>query len=155
MSAAPDDPRAPPPRTTGRVRRVLLLAAGWASVAFALAGVVLPLVPTTPFVLLAAACFVRASPQLHRRLVQHPRLGPFLERWRRDRAVPRAAKRRAYLVIVLSFSLSILFVGWLWLRLALGALGLGVIVFVARLRTVEEIDAEAGPARSPRDEVSS
>ncbi|MFB6272394.1 MAG: YbaN family protein [Salinibacter sp.] len=52
----------------------------------------LPLVPTTPLLLLAVVCFARSSPRLHRWLVQHPTLGPPIAEWRRERAICRSAK---------------------------------------------------------------
>jgi uncharacterized protein len=124
-------------RTTffSRLRSGSLLAAGWLCTGLAIAGVVLPLVPTTPFLLLAAACFVRSSPRLHRWLLSNRVFGPILEQWRRDRTVPRSAKRKAYLVVILSFGVSIAFVDVLGLRVALSLLGLGLIVFIARMPT--------------------
>ena len=115
--------------------RIVLLVAGWLAMALGLAGVFLPLLPTTPFLLLAAACFVRSSPALHARLMAHPRLGPFLEQWRRERSIPRAAKQRAYVLVVACFALSIALVDSTPLRLGLAALGLGLLVFLSRLRT--------------------
>jgi len=124
-------------RTTlfSRLRGGSLLAAGWLCTGLAIAGVVLPLVPTTPFLLLAAACFVRSSPRLHHWLLSNRVFGPILEQWRRDKTVPRSAKRKAYLVVILSFGVSIAFVDVLGLRVALSLLGLGLIVFIARMPT--------------------
>jgi hypothetical protein len=115
--------------------RHLMLLAGWLCMAVAVAGVFLPLLPTTPFVLLAATCFVRSSPRLHARLLAHPRLGPYLEQWRRQRSVPAGAKTRAYLLVIASFTLSIALVEDTALRIGLAVLGLGLLVFLARLRT--------------------
>jgi hypothetical protein len=115
--------------------RIVLLASGWLAMALGLAGVFLPLLPTTPFLILAAACFARSSPALHARLRAHPRLGPFLAQWQRDRSVPRAAKRKAYLLVVACFALSIALVDGTAPRLALGGLGLTLLAFLARLRT--------------------
>ncbi len=100
-----------------------------------LVGVFLPLLPTTPFLLLATACFVRSSPGMYARLLAHPRLGPFLEQWRRERSIPRAAKRRAYLLVSACFALSIALVDDSAARIALGLLGLGLLLFLSRLRT--------------------
>jgi len=118
-----------------RLRSGSLLAAGWICTGLAIAGVVLPLVPTTPFLLLAAACFVRSSPRFHRWLLTNRFFGPPLEQWRRERTVPRSAKRKAYLVVILSFGCSIALVDVTWLRAALLVLGSGLIVFIARLPT--------------------
>jgi len=114
---------------------MLLLASGWLALVLGFVGVFLPLLPTTPFLLLAAACFVRSSPRLHARMLAHPRLGPFLEQWRRERSIPRAAKVRAYVLVVACFALSIALVDAPAVRVALGVLGLGLLVFLARLRT--------------------
>ena len=117
------------------VTALLLTIAGWLAVGLALLGVFLPLLPTTPFLLVAAACFARSSPKLHARLLAHPRLGPFLEQWRRERSVPLAAKRRAYVLVVLCFAVSIAFASALAIRLSLAVLGLALLVFLSRLRT--------------------
>lgn len=115
--------------------RALLLATGWLAMALGLLGVFLPLLPTTPFLLLAAACFLRSSPAMHARLMAHPRLGPFLEQWGRDRSIPRKAKRRAYVLVVACFALSIALVDALAVRVFLAVLMAALLVFLARLRT--------------------
>lgn len=117
--------------------RVVLLIAGWSCMALGVIGVFVPLLPTTPFLLLAAACFARSSPRLHARLLAHPRLGPFLEQWRRERSVPLRAKRRAYVLVCACFMLSIALVDGLWPRVALALLGLALLLFLSRLRTGE------------------
>ena len=127
--------------------RLALWAAGWLCMLLGLIGVFLPLLPTTPFLLLAAACFVRSSPKMHARLMAHPRLGPFLEQWRRDHSVPPAAKRRAYVVVVAGFAISMALVeGWL-LRLVLVLFNLGLLIFLSRLRTGPPV--ERPPERPP------
>lgn len=124
--------------------RVVLIGAGWVAIALGILGVVLPLVPTTPFVLLAAACFARSSPRLHRRLLES-RLGPLLVQWRERRSVPRGAKRKAYALVVVSFTVSIVMVDRLALRLLLGALGCALLVVLYRLPgETEEGDVSRG-----------
>lgn len=115
--------------------RIALWVAGWLCMLLGLVGVFLPLLPTTPFLLLAAACFVRSSPEMYARLLAHPRLGPFLEQWRRERSIPLVAKRRAYVLVSASFALSIALVDGPGVRLALVALGLALLFFLSRLRT--------------------
>jgi uncharacterized membrane protein YbaN (DUF454 family) len=117
------------------LKRVILLGLGWIFLGLAIAGIPLPLLPTTPFLMLASACFMRSSPRLHERMLRDPRFGPLLAQWRRDRSIPRGAKRKAYFVIVLTFGISIAITELLLLRCALLAIGLGLIVFLARLRT--------------------
>lgn len=72
--------------------RALLVAGGALFVGLAALGVVLPLLPTTPFLLVAAACFARSSPRLHRALLSSRTFGPLLHHWRVAGAIPRNAK---------------------------------------------------------------
>lgn len=76
-------------------RRLALRAIGVAATGLAVAGVVLPIVPTTPFLLVAAWAFGRSSPRLEAWLRSHPRLGPPLMNWEQRRAIPRSAKAAA------------------------------------------------------------
>ena len=87
----------------------MLMLLGFTFVAFGVAGVFLPLVPTTPFLLVALACFARSSPALHEWLINHRTLGPYIVDWERDRSIPLAAKFLS--VIMMSASLVWLAVG--------------------------------------------
>ena len=72
--------------------RRLYLVLGLAFMALGFVGVFLPLLPTTPFLILAAACFARSSPRLENWLLDHPRFGPMLCDWRARGAIPWKAK---------------------------------------------------------------
>ncbi|WP_294235773.1 YbaN family protein [uncultured Sphingomonas sp.] len=78
-----------------RFARVGWLSLGIFCVALGIVGALLPLMPTTIFLILAAACFARSSPRLERWLLDHPRCGPTLRAWRRDGAMSRRAKAMA------------------------------------------------------------
>ena len=96
--APPPDPHAvtgagPTPRPRWQAR--LWLLAGFLCLIVGLIGVVLPLLPTTPFVLLAAYCFSRGSARWEHWLLTHPRLGPLVHDWRQHHAVPLRAKQLA------------------------------------------------------------
>jgi uncharacterized protein len=83
--------------------RIAWLVSGLVAMALGLVGIILPLLPTTPFLLLAAFCFARSSPALHDWIVHHPRLGPPLQDWRHHGAISRKAKIAA--VAMLTFAL--------------------------------------------------
>ncbi|WP_255758846.1 YbaN family protein [Neisseria lisongii] len=65
-------------------------------------GIFLPVLPTTPFVLLAAACWAKVSPKFHRWLKQHRYFGPMVQNWESRRAVPRKAKYLAFSMMAVS-----------------------------------------------------
>ena len=118
-----------------RIARWCLLLLGLLFTGLGAVGAFLPVLPTTPFLLLAAACFVRSSPALHQRLLANRVFGPYLSQWQRDRTVPREAKRKACGLVIVTFGLSIALVDVTWLRGMLGALGIALIIFLAWLPT--------------------
>lgn len=87
--------------------RTLWLVAGLVSLALGAAGVFLPLVPTVPFMLLAAFCFARSSERLHAWLLSHPTFGPPIADWRDRGAISQRAKRLATVAIVATFLVSV------------------------------------------------
>jgi len=81
------------------IRQKLFLLLGCASLGLGFAGVFLPLVPTTPFILLSAFCFSRSSNRLHRWLLAHPTFGSLLLDWERDGAIRPRAKAWSILLM--------------------------------------------------------
>lgn len=125
-----------PPRP--RWQRLLWIAAGCASLLAGLVGIVLPLLPTLPFVLLAAFCFSRGSTRLENWLLTHPRLGPPIQAWRRDRAIPRRARRYAYGTLAASALIGALMLPPPW-QLLPAVVAVVVALWLARLPTVESV----------------
>lgn len=89
-----------------RVVRGLFWLAGSVSLALGLVGVVLPGLPTTPFVLLAAACYAKASPRLHGWLLNHRFMGPMVRDWEQHRSLTRRTKTVAQASMVAMVGLS-------------------------------------------------
>ena len=87
-------------------QRHLWLAAGGISLALGVIGIFLPMLPTTPFVLVAAFCFSRGSERCERWLVEHPRFGPMVRDWRANRSVPLRAKQLATVMMIIGSSWS-------------------------------------------------
>jgi uncharacterized protein len=142
------DPAVRPHRS--RLVRGLLIVAGTILVGIGIAGMFLPLLPTTIFLLGAAACYARASERFYNRLLSNRLCGPFIREWREHRTVPRRARLTALLLIVATFSTSIaVFVpGILW-RVIVAAVGVGVFTIVWRLPVREPAEAVPEPEPEP------
>ncbi len=124
--------------SSSRPVRWLLWLAGTVSLALGLIGVVLPGLPTTPFVLLAAACYAKASPRLHGWLLNHHFLGPMVRDWEQHRSLTRRTKTVAIGSMVVMVGLS----AWgfrhqPWVLAALLAAAAVGLIVVARIPTRE------------------
>jgi uncharacterized membrane protein YbaN (DUF454 family) len=104
--------------------RHAFLAAGFVFLGLGMLGLVLPVLPATPFVLLAAACFARASERFYNWVLNHRVFGPTVREWRRHRSIPYRVKLGAIALMAASLATSIVFfVRPAWLQAVLAALG--------------------------------
>jgi uncharacterized membrane protein YbaN (DUF454 family) len=102
-------------------------------------GIFLPLLPTVPLLLLAAACFARSSESLHRWLLEHRHLGPLLQPYLMGTGIPRRARVRAIAIIWVTIPASALFLVPIpWVRGLMFAVALAVTLYLLRLPTREE-----------------
>ena len=127
--------RAPEGVHSNRLVRALLRTGGLLATGLGFAGVFLPLVPTTPFLLLATWCFLRSSPKLHAWLLRNPWFGPYLRQWNESRTVPRRAKLAAIVIVLVTFGVSVAIVDETWQRGLLLSLGAIVLFVTSRLPT--------------------
>jgi len=117
-----------------RVIRVVLAALGLVFVGVGIAGVVLPVLPATPFFLLAAACFARASVRFYNWLLNHRVVGPTVREWQMHRSIPYRTKLWAIALMSGTLSISTLFfVEGLVLQLLLAALGVLLAIWLWRV----------------------
>ena len=100
------------PPTWDAMMRSAYLIAGMSSLLLGALGVLLPILPTVPFVLLATFCFAKSSPRLEQKLVQHDKFGPHIEAWRTRGAVSRKGERAAYVTFILSAVVGIVLLQW-------------------------------------------
>ncbi|GBF26072.1 inner membrane protein YbaN [bacterium MnTg02] len=91
----------------GPLRRAAWVTLGVTSLVLGIIGIVVPLLPTTPFILLSAFAFERSSDRLHNWLMAHPRFGPSIESWRRYGAISRRAKKLALIAMLAVLLLSV------------------------------------------------
>ena len=117
------------------LKKSVLIGLGWLFVLLAVIGAFIPLLPSTPFLILAAACFSKSSPRFHQMLLNHRWFGPPLRQWETSKSMDPAVKKKVYLIIILSFSLSILL---LWgrpvLQYLLVGIGLILLWFISRIK---------------------
>lgn len=96
-------------KAIGATRKAIWAIIGGIALILGLVGIPLPLLPTTPFLLLAAFCFGRSSDRLQHWLLGHPQLGASIRHWHQHRAISRRNKRLALVSMALIFSLSYFF----------------------------------------------
>jgi uncharacterized membrane protein YbaN (DUF454 family) len=90
-------------------KRYLYLSFGWLSILLALIGVLLPIMPTTPFCIMAAYFFSRSSKKLHHWLLNLPSIGPFIDEWERHGVIRPEAKLLSLFTVFLIFSSTLIF----------------------------------------------
>ena len=115
----------------------LLIFVGVLSVGLATAGIFLPLLPTTPFLLLAAACFIRGSERLYRWLIVHKWFGPYIKNYRENKAIPKRARIVTLLLLwgTLGFTAFGVFSS-LVVRFLLLIIGVGVTLHLLSMKTL-------------------
>jgi uncharacterized membrane protein YbaN (DUF454 family) len=119
--------------------RLILIACGWLAIVAGVVGIFLPLLPTVPFLLLAAACFARSSTRFHRWLLDHNHLGPPVRAWLEGGGIPLRVKQLAIGMIWVSIPTStFLFVRQFWLQLLLLAVAGGVTLYLLSLPVSRE-----------------
>jgi uncharacterized membrane protein YbaN (DUF454 family) len=141
-----------PTRASTPLRRILLTTAGFISLALGVAGIFLPVLPTTPFLLIAAACFVRSSERLYRWLLGHPWFGTYIRVYRQYHAITLSTKITSLTFLWLTIGYSVLYViDALPLRLLLLAIAIGVTVHLVRLKNLtREMLAPVAAPEAPR-----
>jgi len=120
-------------------RKWLLITAGLLSVGLGVLGIFLPILPTTPFLLLAAACFIRSSEQLYRWLINHKWFGPYIRNYREFKAVTLRAKIVTLILLwgTISYTAFGVLHSWL-LRGLLLLIAVGVTIHILSLNTLSE-----------------
>ena len=130
--------------------RALLWTVGTFAFVLAALGAILPVLPTTPFLILAAACYARASTRFYNWLLNHRWFGTTIRAWRYHRGVPRRPRRVATVMVIVAFSVSTWFVSSWWLRGFLIGTAITLLTWLWRLPIVE-VDDRGHPV-SQKDE---
>ncbi len=117
------------------IQNNLFILLGWLFVLLGVIGILVPILPTTPFLILALALFAKSSPKFHQMLLDNRWLGKILRQWEEEKAVSRQIKIRASLLIFVSFSISIYWVREVFLlQWMLLAIAITLLFFIWRLK---------------------
>ena len=128
----------PDSKECGRIKKTLLIVAGVVSLTLGGIGVFLPLLPTTPFVLLAAGCFAGSSPAMHRWLCRSRFFGEYIENYRTNAGVSKSVKIRAILFLWAGLGLSAAAVHKPLVRIILAVVGVCVSTHLVMMKTKVE-----------------
>lgn len=122
-----------------KIKHILLLIMGWLCISLAIIGAILPLMPTTIFLILALACFAESSPRFHQMLLENKWFGPPLQQWQKTHSIKHSIKLKVYFIITVSFALSI---GILWgrpyLQLLLVVIAISLILCITQIKEIED-----------------
>ena len=126
-------------KTKGKLSRLALILAGNVFMVLGILGILLPLLPTTPFLLLAAACYFRSSERFYNWLMNNKWLGNYIKNYREKKSIPLKVKVLTLSILWLTIGYSVFFVvNILLLRVILILIAIGVTIHVLSIRTLEQ-----------------
>lgn len=122
-----------------QIKKIALLIAGSLSLGLGILGILLPLLPTTPLLLLAAACYVRSSERVYKWLITNKWFGPYIKNFRSGKGIPLKAKIMGVTVLWLSIGYSAFFViHMIWLRVVILLIAAYFTWFILSFKTLRE-----------------
>lgn len=128
---------------SNRLARVILIISGWIFVSLGVIGIFLPVMPTTIFLILAAACFARSSEKFYLWLINNKHLGKLIRDYREHGSMPVRAKVIAILMMNIAIGYSALFaVELLWVKILLFAIAVSVTIYILSLKTLRTDEAK-------------
>lgn len=131
------------------MKKSLLLVCGWLLVALGTVGAFLPVLPTTPFFLLAAACFSGASEKAYRFLLNSPFFGSYIRHYKTGQGISRREKAQALILLWGMLIAGALAMGKVWAYVVLPLIGLGVTCHLALIKTARQEKRAAAPEVQP------
>lgn len=121
--------------------RYILIIFGSLSLLIGVIGIAIPVLPTTPFLLITSFCYLRSSSRLYQWLMNHRTFGPYLYNYLTYRAVKKSVKVVALITLWFSLGLSIIIVPNIYLKIMLSFIGTMVSIHLLRLKTLKAIDS--------------
>jgi uncharacterized membrane protein YbaN (DUF454 family) len=128
-------------KINNKVLRVLITAAGFCFTGLGVLGIFLPVLPTVPLLLLAAACFARSSDRFYNWLTEHSQLGPMIKNYLNGQGIPLRAKCVAIAMIWLVIPVSVVLCNdFLFVQIILIIVGISVTFYLMRLPVLERVE---------------
>ena len=124
------------------VKKVAFIIVGLISLCLGIIGIFMPVLPTTPFLLLSSYLFLRSSKKLHSWLINHKIFGEYIYNYMEYRAVKKSAKLSAYIFLWISLTISITLINNIYVKLFLIFIGVAVTIHVASLKTLNLEDSK-------------
>jgi uncharacterized membrane protein YbaN (DUF454 family) len=122
---------------TRKIKNALWVTAGTISLALGIIGIVLPLLPTTPFLLLTAACYLRGSERMHNWLLNHKWFGDYIRNFQEKKGIPKRAKIIAISMIWITIGFSMIFIiHLLILHIVLAGIAIAVTIYILSFKTI-------------------
>ena len=119
------------------MKKYLLIGAGSISLSIGVIGIFIPLLPTTPLLLLSSYCYLKSSDRLYEKLINHKILGAYLHHYMKHRAIDKKTKIIAITTLWISLGISILIAPLLFVKVLLALLGAGVTLHLLGLKTLQ------------------
>jgi uncharacterized membrane protein YbaN (DUF454 family) len=118
-----------------KVKKALLIVLGWLFVILAIIGAFLPILPTTPFLILALALFSKSSPRFHKMLLDNQWFGPSLKQWEQNKTLSRKTKYKATVLILITFVISLMLLyGKIKSQIMLMGIALALLFFIWKIK---------------------
>lgn len=122
------------------MKKILYICGGTVSLTLGLVGIFIPVLPTTPFLLLASFCYLRSSKRMYEWLMHHKIFGAYLYSYLKYKAIPKKTKLRALLFLWSTLIVSMVIVSSTHISIFLVAVGIGVTIHLMTLKTLSEED---------------
>ncbi|MCU7803917.1 MAG: YbaN family protein [Candidatus Thiodiazotropha sp. (ex Lucinoma annulata)] len=117
------------------LQNYLLVILGWLFTILGVIGALLPVLPTTPFLIVALAFFSKSSPRFHKMLLNNIWFGPILKQWEDKKTLSRQTKYKAYFLIIITFSISITMINNnIQFQLLLVGIAIALLFFIWRIK---------------------
>ena len=122
------------------IKKSILIILGTLSLGVGIVGIFLPLLPTTPLLLITAYCYLNSSEKLYKKLIHSKKLGPYIKDYMENKAVTKKVKKTAIAILWISLVISIVLIENIYVRVFLASLGLGVSIYIISLKTMQQND---------------